>query len=40
MEGFDPDQVAVRSAHFIGGQYVEEGVDTIDVRRPSDGRPA
>ena len=22
MERFDPDRVAVRSAHFIGGQYV------------------
>jgi len=38
MEGFDPDQVAVRSAHFVGGQYVEGGVDTIHVRRPSDGK--
>jgi aldehyde dehydrogenase (NAD+) len=38
MEGFDPDQVAVRSAHFVSGRYVEEGTDTILVRRPSDGQ--
>ncbi len=38
MERFDPDRVAVRSAHFIGGQYVAGGTDALDVRRPSDGR--
>ncbi len=38
MERFDPDQVAVRSAHFIGGRYVEGGADTMDVKRPSDGK--
>ncbi|WP_114973559.1 aldehyde dehydrogenase family protein [Rhodoferax ferrireducens] len=38
MERFDPDQVAVRSAHFIGGQYVEGKADTLDVKRPSDGK--
>ncbi|MFS2025456.1 aldehyde dehydrogenase family protein [Massilia sp. CT11-137] len=38
MERFDPDRVAVRSAHFIGGQYVAGGAQTMDVRRPSDGR--
>jgi aldehyde dehydrogenase (NAD+) len=38
MEGFDPDQVVVRSAHFIGGRYVEGGADALDVRRPSDGK--
>ena len=38
MERFDPDQVAVRSAHFIGGQYVEGGADVLDVKRPSDGK--
>ncbi len=37
MERFDPDRVAVRSAHFIGGQYVD-GSPGMDVRRPSDGR--
>ncbi len=38
MERFDPDQVAVRSAHFIGGRHLEGGADTMDVKRPSDGR--
>ncbi len=38
MERFDPDQVAVRSAHFIGGQFVEGSSNTMDVKRPSDGR--
>jgi aldehyde dehydrogenase (NAD+) len=38
MERFDPDRVAVRSAHFIGGQYVAGGAHALDVRRPSDGR--
>lgn len=38
MERFDPDQVAVRSAHFIGGQFVERSSNTMDVKRPSDGR--
>ena len=38
MERFDPDQVAVRSAHFIGGRFVEGGANAMDVRRPSDGR--
>ncbi|MFS2080427.1 aldehyde dehydrogenase [Telluria sp. Tellsp131] len=38
MERFDPDRVAVRSAHFIGGQYVAGGAQAMDVRRPSDGR--
>jgi len=37
MERFDPDLVTVRSAHFIGGRYVEGGPDGIDVTRPSDG---
>ena len=27
----------MRSAHFIGGQYVEGKPNTIDVKRPSDG---
>ncbi|CAN7419006.1 aldehyde dehydrogenase family protein [Pseudoduganella sp. LjRoot289] len=42
MERFDPDQVAVRSAHFIGGQFIEgsseDSANAMDVRRPSDGR--
>jgi aldehyde dehydrogenase (NAD+) len=38
MERFDPDQVAVRSAHFIGGQFVEGSSNTMDVKRPSDGK--
>ncbi len=38
MERFDPDQVAVRSAHFIGGRFVEGSANAMDVRRPSDGR--
>lgn len=38
MEGLDPDQVAVRSAHFIGGRFVDGGSNAMDVRRPSDGR--
>ncbi len=38
MECFDPDRIAVRSAHFIGGRHVKGNADTIDVRRPSDGK--
>ena len=37
MDNFDPDRVVVRSGHFIGGEYVEEGARRIDVARPSDG---
>lgn len=36
MDSFDPSSVSVRSAHFIGGQYVD-GSGAIDVARPSDG---
>lgn len=36
LERLDPDRIGVRSAHFIGGQYVE-GKPNIDVKRPSDG---
>ncbi|WP_321786221.1 aldehyde dehydrogenase family protein [Burkholderia pyrrocinia] len=36
MNSFDPAAVEVRSAHFIGGEYVD-GSGAIDVRRPSDG---
>lgn len=38
MKSFDPDQIAVRSAHFIGGRYVEGSSNTLDVKRPSDGK--
>jgi aldehyde dehydrogenase (NAD+) len=38
MDGFDPDQLEVRAAHFIGGRYVQGRGRSIDVRRPSDGR--
>ncbi|MFM0340656.1 aldehyde dehydrogenase family protein [Paraburkholderia fungorum] len=41
MDSFNPDDVAIRSGHFIGGQYVEEDVRSdvrrIEVARPSDG---
>ncbi len=41
MDQFDPTRVAVRSGHFIGGEYVDEhaaeGTRRIDVARPSDG---
>ncbi len=38
MEGFNPDRIDVRSAHFIGGRHVEGGAGMLDVRRPSDGK--
>lgn len=38
MECFAPDQIAVCSEHFIGGRYVKGNADTIDVKRPSDGK--
>ena len=37
MDQFDPARVAVRSGHFIGGDYVDEGERRIEVARPSDG---
>ncbi|WP_174362888.1 aldehyde dehydrogenase family protein [uncultured Caballeronia sp.] len=37
MDQFDPARVAVRTGHFIGGDYVDEGERRIDVARPSDG---
>lgn len=37
MERFDPNRIVVRCAHFIGGQFVEGGSHSIDVKRPSDG---
>src|SRR5258706_12244257 len=36
MDSFDPALITVRSAHFIGGRYVE-GAAALDVARPSDG---
>jgi len=38
MEGFNPDQIEVRGAHFIGGRYVDGGAGVLDVSRPSDGK--
>ncbi|MEO6748177.1 MAG: aldehyde dehydrogenase family protein [Casimicrobiaceae bacterium] len=37
MDSFDPGKVVVRGGHFIGGRYVDEGTQRIDVVRPSDG---
>jgi aldehyde dehydrogenase (NAD+) len=37
MDSFDPASIVVRGGHFIGGEYVDEGVSRIDVARPSDG---
>jgi len=40
MDSFNPDDVAIRSGHFIGGEYVEggqHGARRMDVARPSDG---
>lgn len=37
MNSFDPEEIAVRSAHFIGGEYVGTPGPTLDVTRPSDG---
>ncbi|MPW23204.1 aldehyde dehydrogenase family protein [Paraburkholderia sp. CNPSo 3157] len=37
MDSFDPGKVAVRSGHFIGGKYINEGTETLQVVRPSDG---
>ncbi len=37
MNSFDPRAIAVRSAHFIGGEYVETQGPTLEVARPSDG---
>lgn len=36
MPSFDPNQFPIKSAHFIGGQYVAGAANAIDVRRPSD----
>ncbi|OUL76750.1 aldehyde dehydrogenase family protein [Paraburkholderia hospita] len=37
MDSFDPGKIVVRGGHFIGGHYVDEGTQRIDVGRPSDG---
>jgi aldehyde dehydrogenase (NAD+) len=41
MDSFNPDDVAIRSGHFIGGEYVDgdlrSGGRRIEVARPSDG---
>lgn len=37
MDSFNPDDVAIRSGHFIGGEYVEGDGRHIEVARPSDG---
>ncbi|WP_028206451.1 aldehyde dehydrogenase family protein [Paraburkholderia nodosa] len=37
MDSFDPGKVAVRSGHFIGGKYIDEGTQKLQVVRPSDG---
>lgn len=37
MNSFDPGKVAVRSGHFIGGKYVDNGAQKLEVVRPSDG---
>ncbi|WP_027802614.1 aldehyde dehydrogenase family protein [Paraburkholderia dilworthii] len=40
MDSFNPDEVTVRSGHFIGGEYVEggeHGARRMEVARPSDG---
>lgn len=39
MFDFSPEQVVVRSAHFIGGEYVDATGNQMDVLRPSDGKP-
>ncbi|MGD0639248.1 MAG: aldehyde dehydrogenase family protein [Roseiarcus sp.] len=37
MLDFDPSQVAIPAAHFIGGRRIVKGSDALAVRRPSDG---
>lgn len=36
MNSFNPDQIQVSSAHFIGGRHVAGHGAQLDVRRPSD----
>ena len=38
LRDFDPDDVTVRSGHYIGGRYVASDADTLAVRRPSDAK--
>ncbi|MFL9925399.1 aldehyde dehydrogenase family protein [Herbaspirillum lusitanum] len=37
MQDFAPDQIVVRCAHFIGGEYIDVSAGLMDVLRPSDG---
>jgi aldehyde dehydrogenase (NAD+) len=37
MQSFDPDKVEIKPAHYINGQYLQQGRSFIDVSRPSDG---
>lgn len=37
MLDFNPDDISVPRGHFIGGETVLEGGDSMPVRRPSDG---
>ncbi|MDB5782268.1 aldehyde dehydrogenase family protein [Caballeronia mineralivorans] len=36
MDSFNPMEIRVRTGHFIGGVYVDEGHRRIEVARPSD----
>ena len=36
MQSFNPDQIQVSSAHYIGGRHVAGQGPAMDVRRPSD----
>jgi len=38
MFDFSPEQVVVRSAHFIGGLYIDAAENYLEVVRPSDGQ--
>lgn len=38
MDGFDPENIAIPSGHFINGVPVDHAVERLEVRRPSDGR--
>eukprot|EP01037_Dinobryon_pediforme_P028461 gene28461-31749_t len=38
MFDFSPEQVAVKSAHFIGGIYIDAVGSYLEVARPSDGQ--
>src|SRR5450830_1032220 len=38
MFDFSPEQVAIKSAHFIGGIYIDAVGNYLEVARPSDGQ--